>query len=146
MGTTPPGDETTNDTTTQATARPSTAATPSNGVGVAALVVGVVSLVLALLVVYFPLAAVLGIVAIVLGIVGMSRASRGQATNRGQALAGLVTGIVGLFVALIVGAALSSLFFQHLNDFRKLVTCLDKAGSNHARQACAKTFGHRLGH
>jgi len=63
-----------------------------NGMGTAALVVGVVALVLVVLILFAPLGAFLGLVALVLGIVGLVRANRGQADNRGQAVAGLVTG------------------------------------------------------
>ena len=65
---------------------------PTQRLGTAALVIGVVALALVVLILFAPLGAFLGLVALVLGIVGMVRANRGQADNRGQAVAGLVTG------------------------------------------------------
>ncbi|PSJ27848.1 hypothetical protein B7P34_15515 [Streptosporangium nondiastaticum] len=66
---------------------------PSNGMGLAALVLGIVGTVLAPTVV---LGVVLGVLAIVFGAVGRVKARKGEATNPGQALAGLVLGGVGL--------------------------------------------------
>ncbi|MCM2578889.1 DUF4190 domain-containing protein [Streptomyces meridianus] len=70
---------------------------PSNGLGVAALVLGIVGSVL-----FFTtlLAAILGVLAVIFGIVGRIRASKGEATNGGQALAGLILGIVAILVSL----------------------------------------------
>ncbi|CAM5385981.1 DUF4190 domain-containing protein [Streptomyces abikoensis] len=66
---------------------------PSNGMGLAALVLGIVGTVLAPTVV---LGAVLGVLAVVFGAVGRIKARKGEATNPGQALAGLILGGVGL--------------------------------------------------
>lgn len=63
--------------------------------------------VMAVLVGLGPLAAV---VAIVLGSVGMRRASRGLATNRGAAIAGLVCGIVGLVQAVLAVVVVFMMF------------------------------------
>ena len=50
----------------------------------------------------------LALPAVVLGAVGMSRAGTGRATNRGVALAGLVTGIAAV---VMLGLAVGLLFF-----------------------------------
>ena len=70
---------------------------PNNGLGVAALVLGIVGTVL-----FFTtiLAAILGVLALIFGIVGRIRASKGEATNGGQALAGLILGIVAILVSI----------------------------------------------
>ncbi|MFF1304791.1 DUF4190 domain-containing protein [Streptomyces sp. NPDC058307] len=75
---------------------------PQNGMGVAAMVLGILSC--ALFCMYGVLSLVLGVLAIVFGIKGRKRAERGEATNRGQAQAGFITGIIGtiLGVAVIV--------------------------------------------
>ncbi|MFF9281137.1 hypothetical protein [Streptomyces griseosporeus] len=70
---------------------------PSNGIGTAGLVVGIVSAAIFCL---WPVAIVLGILAIVFGAVGRSRANRGQATNAGQALAGIICGVAGLVLGI----------------------------------------------
>src|SRR5215216_7627738 len=85
--------------------------------GTAALVVGVVALVLVVLILFAPLGALLGLVALVLGIVGLVRANRGQADNRGQALAGLVTGALALVVGLFFAASIGAFFATNVNDF-----------------------------
>jgi MFS family permease len=121
-----------------------TARRPRNGVGVAALVVGIVSLVLAILIIFFPLAGLLGIIAMILGGVGMARASRGEADNRGQALGGLVTGLIALVIAIALGVGIGSFFAGHVNDFRKLGTCFKNANTHAEKRACANTFGKRI--
>ncbi|MBZ4321746.1 DUF4190 domain-containing protein [Streptomyces huiliensis] len=72
---------------------PPSPAVPDNGFGTAALVLGIVSLVLAISVV---LGLVLGVLAVIFGAVGRAKAVRGVASNRGQAMAGLILGALGL--------------------------------------------------
>ncbi|MFD4481426.1 DUF4190 domain-containing protein [Streptomyces sp. NPDC058471] len=74
---------------------------PANGMGVTALVLGIISAAVFCL---WPLAIVLGILAIIFGAIGRGRARRGEATNPGQALAGIICGIAGIVlgVALLV--------------------------------------------
>lgn len=115
-----------------------------NGVGVAALVFGVVSLVLAILVLFFPIAALLGIVAIILGIIGMGRASRGEADNRGQAIAGLVTGLLALLLAIVFTVSIGTFFVQHQNDFRKFGNCMLGADNEQERRDCGETLTNEL--
>ncbi|QEV20559.1 DUF4190 domain-containing protein [Streptomyces alboniger] len=71
---------------------------PANGMGVAALVLGIIATVGFCL---GPLAVVLGVLAVVFGAVGRGKARRGEATNGGQALAGIICGSVGI----VLGAA-----------------------------------------
>ncbi|MGW6533376.1 DUF4190 domain-containing protein [Streptomyces venezuelae] len=75
--------------------------TPANGMGVSALVLGIVAAVGFCL---WPLAIVLGILAVIFGAVGRGKARRGEATNGGQALAGIICGAAGIVlgVALLV--------------------------------------------
>lgn len=115
-----------------------------NGVGVAALVFGIVSLVLALLILFFPIAALLGLVAIILGIVGLSRASRGEASNRGQALAGLITGLLGLALAVFFTISIGFFFAEHQNDFRQFGNCMLNADNESQRRQCVETLTGRL--
>ncbi|MEV7981711.1 DUF4190 domain-containing protein [Streptomyces sp. NPDC086519] len=79
---------------------------PDNGLGTAAMVTGIISAVGFCLA---PVALVMGVLAIVLGSIGRARVTRGQATNGGQALAGIICGSAGLvlagaFITLIVVA------------------------------------------
>ncbi|MEE1793826.1 DUF4190 domain-containing protein [Streptomyces sp. BE308] len=71
---------------------------PSNGLGTAAMVLGIISVVGFCL---YGVNIVLGILALTFGIIGLGRAKRGEATNRGMAIAGVILGSVGM----VIGAA-----------------------------------------
>ncbi|MHA6760501.1 DUF4190 domain-containing protein [Streptacidiphilus sp. PAMC 29251] len=74
----------------------------NNGIAVASMVVGIVSIVG---ICFFG--GFLGLVALGLGIGGLNR-SKTTGTGRGQAIAGIVTGSVGVLVAVILLAAILS--------------------------------------
>jgi NADH:ubiquinone oxidoreductase subunit 6 (subunit J) len=115
-----------------------------NGAGTAALVTGVVALVLAVLVIFFPIAAVLGIIAAVLGAVGMRRATRGEADNRGHAVAGLVTGLLALIIAVGMGVRIGTFINDHQGDLRKFWTCITSAPSETEQEDCGAQLARRL--
>lgn len=71
---------------------------PSNALGLTALILGIASIPL---VCCFYLGLPLGIVAAVLGFLGRNKADQGLATNRGQAVAGLICGLVGAGLGLL---------------------------------------------
>ncbi|MFD0317561.1 DUF4190 domain-containing protein [Streptomyces flavalbus] len=73
----------------------------SNGMGTAGLVLGIVASVLFCL---WPLAFILGLLAVVFGAIGRKKAARGEADNGGQALAGIICGVVGMVLAVGLGA------------------------------------------
>jgi len=80
-----------------------------NGLGVAALVCGLIGALAGLIPILFFIALPLGILGLVFGWVGMRRASRGEATNRGMAISGLILGVIGTGLAIwgitiVVGA------------------------------------------
>ncbi|MEW2132271.1 DUF4190 domain-containing protein [Streptomyces sp. NPDC005435] len=75
-------------------------ALPQNGLGTSAMVLGILAL--CLFCAYGIPSIVLGIIALVLGVKGKQRADRGEATNRGQAQAGFVMGIIGLVLGILV--------------------------------------------
>ncbi|MEV7322068.1 DUF4190 domain-containing protein [Streptomyces sp. NPDC093970] len=80
---------------------------PNNGLGTASLVTGIISVVGFCA---WPVALVLGVLGIVFGVIGRARVRRGEATNAGQALAGIICGSAGLvlavgFIVLIVVAS-----------------------------------------
>ncbi|MFG2311092.1 DUF4190 domain-containing protein [Streptomyces sp. NPDC048566] len=83
---------------------------PSNGMGTSALVLGIIASVLFCA---WPLAIVLGILAVVFGVIGRRKARRGEATNPGQALAGIICGSVGI----VLGAALMVVIILVPDDF-----------------------------
>ncbi|MFD5794015.1 DUF4190 domain-containing protein [Streptomyces diastatochromogenes] len=77
---------------------------PNNGMGTASLVLGILATVGFCA---WPLALVMGVVAVILGALGRGKARRGEATNPGVALAGIICGaasivlVLGLFAFLI---------------------------------------------
>jgi hypothetical protein len=117
---------------------------PRNGIGASALVIGVLALVLAVLLIFAPLAALLGLIAVVLGIVGIARANRGAASNRGQALAGLVTGAVGLVIAIALLVTAGTYLSRHSQDFRDFGSCMDRANGSQAREDCIRQLDDAL--
>ncbi|KUO07735.1 hypothetical protein AQJ58_34870 [Streptomyces sp. DSM 15324] len=76
----------------------------SNGIGVTGMVLGIAS---AVFFCVWPAAIVVGVLGVVFGAIGRRKASRGEATNPGQALAGIILGIAGV----ILGAGLGTLVF-----------------------------------
>ncbi|MCP3816662.1 DUF4190 domain-containing protein [Streptomyces sp. A3M-1-3] len=75
---------------------------PQNGMGVTALVLGIISVCIFCSSI---IAVVFGVVAIIFGVVGRGRVRRGEATNGGQALAGIILGVVGI----VLGAGMLAL-------------------------------------
>ncbi|KUM91389.1 hypothetical protein AQI88_37185 [Streptomyces cellostaticus] len=78
---------------------------PQNGTGTAAMVLGILSCCLFCL--YGVVSLVLGVIAVILGVKGKRRAERGEATNHGQAQAGLITGIIGIVLGIAIIAFLA---------------------------------------
>lgn len=65
----------------------------SNGIATAALVCGILSIVC-----LWPL----GVVAVPLGFVGLSKAKQLQGTGKGAAIAGIITGFIGIIISVAV--------------------------------------------
>ncbi|MFJ2741294.1 DUF4190 domain-containing protein [Streptomyces sp. NPDC087440] len=74
------------------------AAQPQNGFGVTAMVLGILSICLFCM----YLGVILGPMALIFGILGRKKAARGEATNPGMALAGIITGSIGLAIGVVV--------------------------------------------
>ncbi|MFF7362572.1 DUF4190 domain-containing protein [Streptomyces sp. NPDC008125] len=91
------------------------APTPTNGMGIAAMVLGILSI--CLFCMYGVLSIVLGVLALIFGILGRKRAQRGEATNGGQALAGIITGSIGILIGAVIIGFLIWLFATHAEDF-----------------------------
>lgn len=88
---------------------------PSNGMGVAALVLGIIGLLLAFIPVIGVLGALLGIVGVILGAMARGKVKRGQATNGGMALTGIILSILAILVT-IAYVVLAALFFNQVED------------------------------
>lgn len=118
-------------------------APPKNGMGTAALVVGIIGLVLSVL--FFPLGILLGIVAAVLGFLGRKKAARREATNGGQATAGMVLGLVAVLVGGLIAAVFGSLIASNSDEFADLSDCLADATTETEQSACREEFEGELG-
>nr|WP_244313437.1 DUF4190 domain-containing protein [Streptomyces zinciresistens] len=77
---------------------------PSNGTGTTSMALGIIS---AFVFCLWPVAILLGLVAVVLGAIGRAKAGRGEATNPGQALAGIICGVAGM----VLGAGMAVAVF-----------------------------------
>ncbi|MDF2743799.1 MAG: hypothetical protein K0S88_5176 [Actinomycetia bacterium] len=115
-----------------------------NGMGTTALVLGVVALTLVLLLLFSPLGAFLGLLAVLFGILGLMRANRGEADNRGQAVAGLVTGGIALLVGVFLTISIGTWFATHVNDFNEFGRCMENAVGSAAREECARQLSREL--
>ena len=115
-----------------------------NGMGTTALVIGVVALTLVLLLLFSPLGALLGLVAVLFGILGLMRANRGEADNRGQAVAGLVTGGIALLLGIFFRISVGTWFATHVNDFNNFGRCMDRASGQAAHEECARQLSRDL--
>ncbi|GGT49997.1 DUF4190 domain-containing protein [Streptomyces purpureus] len=85
-------------------------AAPANGMGITAMVLGICATVGFCA---YGLGIILGILALIFGIIGRKRAQRGEATNSGMAVAGIVLGSIGMvvsaaFLAFIIWAIVQS--------------------------------------
>ncbi|MEO3760599.1 DUF4190 domain-containing protein [Mycobacterium sp. B14F4] len=110
---------------------------PKNGLGIASLVIAII----ALLSVFGGI--VLGVVAVILGFLGWGRAKRGEATNGGMAVAGIVLGFLSIIEALVfIGLAVWGFGEVGGGDY---IDCLSRAGGDQqAVQECAEQFQQRV--
>ncbi|MFD3545103.1 DUF4190 domain-containing protein [Streptomyces sp. NPDC058655] len=75
----------------------------SNGFGITALVLGILAVVLGLFGCFVAFLGIpLGIGAVIFGALGRGKAARGEADNAGLALAGIITGAVGIVAGILV--------------------------------------------
>lgn len=79
----------------------------SNGFGVTALVLGIIAVVSCYLGLLF------GVPAVIFGVLGRGKAKRGEADNGGMALAGIITGAVGIVIScLFIAIAVTGLLLD----------------------------------
>ena len=111
--------------------------TTRNGLGTAALVLGILGII------PFTLLLLPAVLGIVFGIVGRRRAKRGEATNGGTALAGIICGSVGLVLGLLAITAL--VLFATSDSGKRLQDCLNAADNNvQLQQVCKDRFSNDL--
>jgi len=113
---------------------------PRNGFGIAALVLGLLALVLCWTIVG---GVVFGILAVIFGLLGRARAKRGEATNGGVSLTGVVLGIIGLLVAIglvVLGASL-----MNTPAGQNYTQCLQQSGGDRTKmQQCLSEFSDQV--
>jgi hypothetical protein len=90
---------------------------PANGMGITAMVLGILSVCLFCL--YGIVAVVLGVLALIFGILGRKRAQRGEATNGGMALAGIILGVCGIVIGAVVIALIAWGITTAINEEKK---------------------------
>jgi Domain of unknown function (DUF4190) len=113
-----------------------------NGFGVAALVLGIIAIVTCWT---FVGGIVFGILALIFGILGRGRARRGEASNGGVALAGIITGAVGLILSVLFIALGIGFVASHSSDVSNFQQCLSSAGQDQqAQSSCGQEFGSAL--
>jgi uncharacterized membrane protein len=87
---------------------------------------------------------VLGALGVIFGVIGWRRARSGRATNGGVAMAGAVTGAVGLVVSLVFIGVGVGFVFSHHNQITSYQQCVHHARTASAVRACAHRFSHQL--
>lgn len=90
---------------------------PNNGMGIASMVLGICAVVLSFCS-YGILGLILGGIALPLGIVGRKRHLRGEASNKGQAVAGIALGSIGIVLGL-AGIALIIFLATKADEWEK---------------------------
>jgi hypothetical protein len=115
-----------------------------NGLGTAALVLGVASLVAAVSFVLLPLALIGGVLATAIGIAALTRGRAGGTANPGQAIAGLVCGLVALAAVFIISVRVGSFMAQNTSAFTSVNHCLAKAANRSDVATCIARFARAL--
>lgn len=110
---------------------------PSNGLGIAALVLGIVGFFLSFVVI----GGLLGIAAIGLGIAGLGRVRRREATNGGVAIGGIVTG----GIAVLIAAVVLIVVIAFGDEFNSLTDCLQSAQTQQEIDNCQHEFENNFG-
>ncbi|HVE96652.1 MAG TPA: DUF4190 domain-containing protein [Pseudonocardiaceae bacterium] len=112
-----------------------------NGFGIAALILGLLALLLSWTIVG---GIVLGLLALIFGLLGRARVKRGEATNGGLSVAGIVLGIIGLLIA--IGIVVFGVSILNSPAGQSYQQCIEEsAGDLAAIQQCASEFGRQVG-
>jgi hypothetical protein len=107
-----------------------------NGMGTTALVLGLVAIVSW----FFAVGIVLGLLAVIFGFVARGRVRRGEASNGGAALAGIILGALSV----VAGVVLFAWIFSQA-DFANYTDCLRHAETRAEQLDCRQQFESELG-
>ncbi|GAB3449248.1 DUF4190 domain-containing protein [Actinophytocola sediminis] len=86
---------------THSYSQPAAAPAPSNGLGTTGFILGLIGLVLSPIPFIGVIAWPLVILGLIFSAIGFSKVSKGKATNKGLAIAGMVTSIIGLAICIV---------------------------------------------
>lgn len=106
---------------------------PSNGMGIAALVLGILALLGAWIPFVNIISMLMAIAGIVLGVMALKKVKRGEATNRGMALTGLILSVVALVLSLIVTVWAGNLIGSNIDQIEN---CADPNLTAEEQQQC----------
>jgi hypothetical protein len=119
-------------------------ARPRNGLGVAALVLGVASLVAAVSFFLFPLGLIGGLVAVIIGSIAAASGSARGATNAGQAVAGIICGVLALAIGIVLTARFGTFIAHNSSTFTTFDKCMAKAGDRTAVSNCLARLAQNI--
>jgi uncharacterized membrane protein len=111
---------------------------PSNGLGTAGLVLGIIGLILALVPFMIWLAVPLGIIGAILAFIGRSKARKGEATNGGAAMAGIITSLAAIVISIAWSVAFAVFIASNSDEFSNYSECVQENPNNVKR--CADQF------
>jgi hypothetical protein len=101
---------------------------PRNGLGTAGFVLGLIGLLFSFIPLIGVVAWPLVILGLVFSLVGFSRGRRGQATNKGFALAGAILSVIGLLICILYVTAFAKAASDISTEVNKTVTVSYDAG------------------
>ncbi len=106
---------------------PQAESNPTQGLGIAGIIVGIFSIFFAIIPCTIFLGIVLGVIGLILTIIGLNQASKFNA-QKGLLIAGLICSIIGVLIAGLWGLAFTEMFNQ--NNFIDKIEYLDDGFEN----------------
>ena len=105
------------------------ASSATNGAAVAALIIGLLSLLIGWIPFIGLIAVVGGLIALILGFIGRGKVKKQQASGKGMATTGIVTGILAILLG-IASTLIPVLFFSSfVEEMEEFTACVDAGGS-----------------
>ena len=89
-----------------------------------------------------PVAAAGGTIAAILGTIAVSRGRARGVTSHGQAIAGIVCGILALVVAVVFAVRFGTFVANNTSVFTSFDNCIAKAGDRSAVSSCIAQFAN----